>query len=468
MARPRHEKYRDERMVWAFDLTHGALVRIGVGQAERLRQRAREGELVCPVGDCSAPEMRTRRGYRNRFGTFVPDGFRHHHAPDPGHNPETLAHITGKLLVARWLTAAGWTDVHAERRDTQSGRTPDVSARLGASRLAVEVQYAPLSTTEWQVRTDALRASGFEVIWLWGGQAPAPGASQYPSSLRAVQAELVRNGEPVLWIDPDAAAVGISAGIRNQRPGGRARAHQVLIEPEAGDSTVQITWALIWECRALAGDGLWHPRRDQLRRTRRWLHAVRLAQLHGCLDAHLHKRQARDALREARPTDRRRPAQRRAERPSEPSTPWQVPPMTTPRRPTTVSDADRAVLRRAGLSGIMATDDPCDQYIYRPVEFWHSLVALWLLRHPIGAKINLEVITEFICQHLVGDLRNARFAYSGQLRHLAAAGWVGRAHGHVIVLRSLPGDPVTRVADAPTGGALVAPPAHGQIGLFDT
>ena len=165
MARPRHENYRDEGMVWAFDLAHGALVRIGAGQADRLRQRARDGELVCPVGDCTAPAMRTRRGYHNRFGTFVPDGFRHHRSPDPEHHPETLAHIIGKLLVERWLIAAGWTDVHTERRDTQSGRTPDVSARLGARRLAVEVQYAQLSADEWQARTDALRASGFEVIW---------------------------------------------------------------------------------------------------------------------------------------------------------------------------------------------------------------------------------------------------------------------------------------------------------------
>jgi hypothetical protein len=452
-------------MVWAFDLTHGALVRIGAGQADRLRQRARDGELVCPVGDCSAPAMRTRRGYRNRFGTFVPDGFRHHHAPDPEHHPETFAHITGKLLVARWLTAAGWTEVHVERRDTQYGRTPDVSARLGVRRLAVEVQYAQLRTDEWQARTEALRASGFEVIWLWGGNAPAPSGVQYPNSLRAVQTELVRNGEPVLWLDPDAAAVGISAGIRNQKPGGRARARQVLIEPEPGDSTVQIMWAPIWGCRPLAGGGLWHPRRDQLRRAGRWLHQVRLTQLLACLDAHLRNRQDRDALRAARLVPHRTPAQRRADRPNETPKPWRVPPVTSPAKPTTVSDVDRAVLGRAGLTGIMAATDSSDEYVYQPVNTWHPVVALWLLRHRPGTRISLDALTDFICQHFVGDLRNARFAYDGQLRRLAEAGWIDRGPGHLILLRSLedaPNSPNSPADDDPA-----VPPVPDQLGLFD-
>lgn len=125
---PRHRSYREDRMVWAFDTTHGALVRIGVGRADDLRRRAQQGELVCPASDCVSPALTTRRGYTLGSGTFVPDGFRHVVAPNPRHEPESHLHITGKLVVAEWLMRGGWQDVQLERRDTQAGRTPDVTA----------------------------------------------------------------------------------------------------------------------------------------------------------------------------------------------------------------------------------------------------------------------------------------------------------------------------------------------------
>lgn len=142
--------------------------------------------------------------------------------------------------------------------------------------------------------------------------------------------------------------------------------------------------------------------------------------------------------------------------------------MTSPTTSASVSDADREVLRQMDLSTIMALEDPSDEYIYKEVEYWHSLVALWLLRHPIGATINLNDITAFIRQRLTGDLHKVQFAYRGQLRRLADAGWVRIAHRHVILLRSLPGDSVAMVADDPADGAPVTPRAHGQLSLFDT
>ncbi len=131
------------------------MVHIGIGQAEHLRSRCHSLDLICPIGNCQSPALTTRAHYTTAVGTFVRDGYGHLAAPTPDHQPESLDHVQGKLLVADWLTRTGWTDVELERYDTQSGRTPDVTASSGECEL-------------WSERNSDLHASGFEVLWLWG------------------------------------------------------------------------------------------------------------------------------------------------------------------------------------------------------------------------------------------------------------------------------------------------------------
>jgi competence CoiA-like predicted nuclease len=43
------------------------------------------------------------------------------------HEPESLAHVQAKLMLAEWLRGTGCLVVSVERFDTQSQRKPDVS-----------------------------------------------------------------------------------------------------------------------------------------------------------------------------------------------------------------------------------------------------------------------------------------------------------------------------------------------------
>lgn len=436
----RHDGYREDRMVWAFDRAHGGLVRIGVGQADGLRARARGGDLVCPVGDCASSRLTTVRGYTTGSGTFVSDGFRHLVAPNPAHEPESLLHITGKLVVARWLGRTGWSEVRLERRDTQAGRTPDVSAVRAGRRIAVEVQYAQLTVDEWSKRTDALLSVGFDVVWLWGGR-PAVRQSMM-TRMTAVHAEMLRRGLAVVWFDPDADAFGVSAGVRNLKPRGRTAALDYLVEPEQGERSVRIQWHPTGSTRVIDGE-FWHPDIDRLRRTTRYVRQLRLAQIATCLRA-LHRRRSagRGASLASRvalnaTSDRRRLSpppsvlERRFAAPESGSKP------TAGVRPTA---AERLLLERYGLGLIVDAEDRCDSYVYGAPADWHGAIALRLLRREVGARVRAASVAAFVAENTRCEKGRADAAIAGQLSRLEDGGWIRRSGPHIQVLRQLPHD----------------------------
>lgn len=440
MAVPRHNSYREDRMVWAFDRVHGCLVRIGLGQATGLRDRARSGELVCPVGDCASPALTTRRSYLTGSGTLVPDGFRHLHAPNPAHEPESQLHITGKLVVARWLGRTGWNDVRLERRDTQAGRTPDVSAIKAGRRIAVEVQYAQLTVDEWSKRTNALIDSGFDVLWLWGvRQHRAPQSAMTRTT--AVHAEMLRRGLPLVWFDPDADAFGVSAGVRNLKPRGRKAALDYLVEPERGERHVRIGWNPTGSTRIISGE-FWHPEVDQLKRTARYVRRLRLHQIATCL-RELHRR--RSAGRGI--NGGTRVTLGAAATATNPGTPASVlerrftapdagPRPTSGVRPT---PAERSLLERCGLGPVVDAVDKGDSYVYGAPADWHGAIALRLLRRDVGVRVRLDSIAAFVAENTRCEKGQAAAAIAGQVSRLAELGWISREGSHVRVLRQLPG-----------------------------
>lgn len=422
-------------MVWAFDRVHGGLVRIGPGQADSLKARGHAGELVCPVSDCPSPEFRTRKGYTTAAGTYVADGFRHRTAPTPGHEPESLAHITGKLVVARWLGRTGWTEVRLERQDTQSGRTPDVTAIRGRRRLAVEVQFARLSVDEWLARTSALEASGFEVLWLWG----AHGTANISERLSAAQAEMLRRGRNVVWLCPDEERFSVAAVTRRARPHKRSPETDLLVLPDPGDVTVLPQWAHASSVRAEPG-GLAHPALDALVRRTEWLRRARLGQLYRCIDDRRWKVSITEA---ARARQRIRPQA------STPSPPARYP-FTVRVEPTHIPKAkvgdggrfdltadDQQALEDAGLTSLVATEHSCDGHVYQPVGTWHPAVTVRLLRRHPGTKVKVSDIGAAVERHTLCEEGQGVAALAGLLRLLERAGWIRRSGGTVTVLRSL-------------------------------
>ena len=437
-----HDPYRGERMVWAFDRVHGGLIRIAPGQAESLKARGLAGELVCPVGDCPSSEFRTRKGYTTAAGTYVPDGFRHRTAPTPGHEPESLAHITGKLVVARWLGSTGWTDVHLERKDTQSGRTPDVTAGRDGIRLAVEVQFARITVDDWVARTESLEAAGFAVLWLWGAHSTASRTER----LSAAQAEMVQRGRSVVWLCPDEERFGVAAVVRRARPRKRQPETDLLVLPNPGDVTVVAQWAHASGVRATRS-GLMHPAFDALIRRTEWLRRARLGQLHGCIKDHHRRLSRNEAARkraQARPRIQTAPAQQQW--PLREPLSVLAEPVSFPRAKVgaggrfEVTAEDEQVLETAGLTRLVATEHSCDRHVYQPVMTWHPAVAIRLLRRRRGAKVKVSKIGDAVEDHTNCEVGQGAAAVAGLLRLLETAGWIRRSGGTVTVVRSLLSD----------------------------
>lgn len=192
----------------AWDQANGEFVVIKPGEAETLRPLCQQARLVCPISDCPEPAITTRKGYSNRWGTFVTDGFRHLVAPTDGnHTPETLRHIDGKAAVRDWLKALGFRSVSLER-NIRTGhhpttrqaayRRPDVTGHHpNGRRMAFEIQVSPLNADLWQQRTIDMERRGWHVTWLWAW----PNPDSQPLHTTALRTALTRHPE-VWFVDP--------------------------------------------------------------------------------------------------------------------------------------------------------------------------------------------------------------------------------------------------------------------------
>lgn len=209
----------NQRTAW--DVLLDEFVVIQAGDADRLRPLCKSGRLRCPVVDCPTPEITTRSGFTNAWGTFVTDGFRHLVAPDDlSHSPESLRHLDGKAIVAGWLIEQGVADVRTERTvrigHTPQGRPryrrPDVGGRQpNGQKIAFEVQVSSLDAGSWQDRTSDLRKRGWRVQWLWSWLNPT-GQRALTTALRAS----VAAGEDVWFLDPDGDETGPLLGWGSQ------------------------------------------------------------------------------------------------------------------------------------------------------------------------------------------------------------------------------------------------------------
>jgi hypothetical protein len=212
----RHEQMfagGERRQLWARDTTlppDAPLVRIAPGQAKELRPLCKSGQLVCPFPGCSSPPLNTAGGPRRR------DHFRHvQRAAQRDHSPETFFHVVGKHLVADWLRQQGAeVEVRIEPRLANDQR-PDVLANFpDGSRVAFEVQYAPLSVEAWQRRHDGYRQWGITDYWLFGHLHPqlrrAYGVyrDQGFYQLSQLQQTLEQQRRRVRWLDPDELQLG--------------------------------------------------------------------------------------------------------------------------------------------------------------------------------------------------------------------------------------------------------------------
>lgn len=174
---------------------------------EQLRTFTRN-HLRCPMPTCAAPDIVAVSRFSKR------DGFAHRAGSGGRHAPESLNHLQGKAVIARWLRhLLGPAAVQVEAAsDTQRQRVADVMATLpDGSRVAFEVQYAAISVAEWRARHDSYAQQGIVDVWMWG-HARLKRASPTDEEFWLDEAqEAVRvAGLPVLFLNPLTAQVAIA------------------------------------------------------------------------------------------------------------------------------------------------------------------------------------------------------------------------------------------------------------------
>lgn len=354
-----HREYMEAReetgQRWAWSRADEQLVRIGPGDADRLKPRCASGELVCPLEDCLTPRFSAVIGHR-RGKAYVEDLFRHVNRPPIAHTPESVAHVHGKLLVRRWLEDAGAASVELERRDTQARRTPDVTAVLAdGTHVAIEVQYSGLSARTWRARDGALRDAGHTTTWLFGIHTDGIGARTASRSLSQVNREVLDAGGRVWWLDVERAEIAASAV---ERTIGDDTMPCTLVEDPG--APVRLLWAPV-SAHVIDGGTLTSPHDEHLAENNaRWAaHVARLEEL---------RRQMLD-------NEQRRAATRPTMRPSSAAV-WATP-APEYRPPAWAPRADLvSELRSAGGVAAAALDfsDPDDDAVVGNPVAWHAAV----------------------------------------------------------------------------------------------
>ncbi|GAA1434429.1 hypothetical protein GCM10009616_28860 [Microlunatus lacustris] len=207
---------RRQPQIFARDLrlpVDAPLVYLARGTAANVRDDARAGHLRCPLPGCGDGRLTTRSGPRVR------DHFVHLSRSDGPHGYETLAHHTAKHLLGRHLrqqfpNAEVWVDSVA----VASGARPDVLLELpGGRQVAYEVQYAALTSQEWQSRHERYAADGIRDVWLFGGpryqRKPRYVALEGVRIIGPTLAMVLSAGQPLLLIESNAEQVALGGGF---------------------------------------------------------------------------------------------------------------------------------------------------------------------------------------------------------------------------------------------------------------
>lgn len=230
----------DDLQIWAARLgPDGAreIVRLNQGRARTFDADVSAGLLMCPIPGCPSPRFAVRNcapsGRRDHF--FHVDGLTEAHAP------ESLEHYLAKHALAERLVQllpANWT-VSVDDAALDNGQRPDVNVyEDGVLRVACEVQYSPITPTEWVDRQQGYSASGVRGWWFFAG------AHTSSLSFDGLHRALLHAGHPLLFVDaqiPDYVKLGAGTG-------------SILLEEYAkgGDGSNLTTFSIEWSPLASA------------------------------------------------------------------------------------------------------------------------------------------------------------------------------------------------------------------------
>lgn len=198
---------RETRQLYALDRRSGRIVYMQERHAEELRPDCRAGHLICPIDGCES------RAFTTYGGTSKRHHFKHLVSGARAHGPESYYHQLGKGLLGQYLRDRyPEASVVVDQEALDNGQRPDVLIDMsGGRRFAFELQYSPLTVSEWRRRHDGYRSQGVKDVWLFGHLPPHLRRSRYHREQRFESAieltEVARalnaEGEPVRFFSPD-------------------------------------------------------------------------------------------------------------------------------------------------------------------------------------------------------------------------------------------------------------------------
>jgi len=169
------------------------------GSAEAMRAFTKSN-LECFMQDCPDRRLTTvSRGKRR-------DGFRHF-VGSGGHSEESLLHEQSKALLLRWINQ-NYPHLEAteEKSTNDRSRRADVMVTWPEGhQLAIEVQYSPISISEFWERHNSYLSQGISCTWLFGYLPPHLKFNPYfdkQVALASTQQDLAIKGIPLMWINP--------------------------------------------------------------------------------------------------------------------------------------------------------------------------------------------------------------------------------------------------------------------------
>lgn len=418
---------RGPQMTSALHVTRNELIPIRVGEADSLRGDCHAGTLICPVPGCAASAITTRSNYRNRWGTFVVDAFRHQRRmpDDDAHSPESLRHLDSKARIAEWMRGNGFLNVRLERTvhvaapdghgQRPTIRRPDVIGRHpNGTLVAVEAQVSPISKREWMQRSSELTRAGRSVLWLWCWPVRSGIHHAATTAVRAAaDADIwfldphAENGPALGWAHQERTIAGEQFKVRpfDFTVPLRFDWHPLTSLGLNSDGTVAFDRTAD-ESRLNAALAIEEAERAQAAEARKRAAAERERRILRAQQANERRVRNAETLREAR----RRKRAAHLDLPTD-----------------TSLDPD--------LVAVCGRENAPDDKVWVPVLHWKTVVTRRLIHRDIGTRVPVASIVNFVEGAFASDPNTTAPAVHALLRDLARTQAIRLTEGYVTVRR---------------------------------
>jgi hypothetical protein len=206
------------RQVWAVDRETGDSIYLAVGEADQVREQARQ-RWRCPVPGCDVPITTRGKSRRDHF-MHLPPGAAHGEG-------ESEWHLQAKAMIAAW---AQHQDRRLTVREEETAKDPDTRMHRIADvmvtwpdpaphKIAFEVEYKMYTPVDWQIKDQQYRAAGLGCVWLFGHLPRYLARPRKPPhwpddepwdriKWTALTRAAGRTGRPVLFINPVERSIG--------------------------------------------------------------------------------------------------------------------------------------------------------------------------------------------------------------------------------------------------------------------